>query len=92
MSLNSFLSPWLINNCAKFRKEWIGRFKNPPKVKFTARNFTTAKDAGPYNVAISCAWQGIPNKLTTRFPDRALNVFIAKYLFKCWHQLLVAHL
>ena len=89
MSLNSFLSPRLISNRAKFRKEWIGRFKNLPNVTFTARNFTTAKEAGRYNVAISCAWRGIPNKLTKRFPDRAFHVFIAKYVFKCWHQLLV---
>ena len=60
MSLNS---PRLINNRAKFRKEWSGRLKNSPKIKFTARSFTTAKDAGLYNVAISCAWRGIPNKV-----------------------------
>ena len=58
-----------MNSRAKFRKEWIGRLKNSPKVKFMARNFTTAKDAGRYNVAISCAWREIPN----RFPDRALR-------------------
>ena len=90
ISLNSFLSPWLIINHAKFWKEWISRFKNSPE-KFTARSFTMAKDTGRYNVAILRAWLGIPNKLTERFPDRALHVFIVKNIFKCWHQLLITH-
>ena len=55
MSLNSFLSPWLIFNCAKFEEKWISRFQNSPKVKFMARGCTTAKDDGRYNVAISRA-------------------------------------
>ena len=52
MSLNSFLSPRLIFNYAKFEKKWFTRFQNSPRVKFMARCFTTAKDAGRYIVAI----------------------------------------